>query len=153
MFFDFLIFKHFFCQKQIDRFDCWGPDGRLDTKIDQFDLCHISMSYVVIWHKMSYYDISQLIFRYLLNDMEIREFRVYLEQYYCNPDQDRCPGQIVEWFPAMHRMAMEEWARRIKSKNLFPFFRFFIPADICNKKPECGATKPTEGPAPSKPGF
>ena len=48
------------------------------------------------------------VFRYLLNDMEIREFTVYLEQYYCNPDQDRCPGQIVEWFPAMHRMAMEE---------------------------------------------
>ena len=23
----------------------WGPDGRLDTRIDQFDLCHISMSY------------------------------------------------------------------------------------------------------------
>jgi hypothetical protein len=24
--------------------DCWGPDGRLDTKIYQFDLRHISMS-------------------------------------------------------------------------------------------------------------
>ena len=25
--------------------DFCGPDGRLDTKIDQFDICHISMSY------------------------------------------------------------------------------------------------------------
>jgi hypothetical protein len=25
--------------------DCCGPDGRLDTKINEFDLCHISMSY------------------------------------------------------------------------------------------------------------
>ena len=29
----------------MNRCDYWGPDGRLDTKIDQFDLCHISMSY------------------------------------------------------------------------------------------------------------
>eukprot|EP00091_Calanus_sinicus_P000706 TRINITY_DN1063_c0_g1_i1.p2 TRINITY_DN1063_c0_g1~~TRINITY_DN1063_c0_g1_i1.p2 ORF type:complete len:104 (-),score=30.76 TRINITY_DN1063_c0_g1_i1:66-377(-) len=75
---------------------------------------------------------------YLLNDMEIREFTVYLEQYYCNPDQDRCPGQIVEWFPTMHKMAMEE---------------FFIPEEICSKEPVCGATKPTDGPAPTKPGV
>ena len=47
--------------------------------------------------------------RYLLDDMEIREFTVYLEQYYCNPDQDRCPGQIVNYFPTMHRMAMEKY--------------------------------------------
>ena len=43
--------------------DCWGPDGRLDTKVDQIDSCHISMSYasfVIIWHFMSYdaYDIE-----------------------------------------------------------------------------------------------
>jgi hypothetical protein len=43
--------------------NCWGPDGGLDTKIDKFDLCHISMSYasyVRIWHIMSYdaYDID-----------------------------------------------------------------------------------------------
>ena len=25
--------------------DYWGPDGRLDTKIDQIDKCHIFMSY------------------------------------------------------------------------------------------------------------
>ena len=37
--------------------DCWGPEGRLDTKIDKFDLCHISMSYasyVIICHIMTY---------------------------------------------------------------------------------------------------
>ena len=43
--------------------DCWGPDGRLDTNIDQFEKCHISMSYAsffIIWHLMSYdaYDIE-----------------------------------------------------------------------------------------------
>ena len=43
--------------------DCWGPDGRLDTKIDQIDLCHISMSYAsydIICHIMTYdiYDIE-----------------------------------------------------------------------------------------------
>ena len=47
----------------MDGCDCWGPDGRLDTKIDQIDLCHISMSYAsfgIIWHFMSYdaYDIE-----------------------------------------------------------------------------------------------
>ena len=37
--------------------DCWSPEGRLDTKIDKFDLCHISMSYasyVIICHIMTY---------------------------------------------------------------------------------------------------
>ena len=27
------------------RWEYWGPYGRLDTRIDQFDLCHISASY------------------------------------------------------------------------------------------------------------
>ena len=47
--------------------DCWGPEGRLDTKISQIDACNISMSYasydikchtmtnyaydIEIWHK------------------------------------------------------------------------------------------------------
>merc|ERR1712142_230985 len=57
---------------------------------------------------------------YLLDDMEVNEFTVYLEQNYCNPDNNKCPGQIVKWFPTMHRMAMEE---------------FFIPKDICGKEP------------------
>merc|ERR1711970_196703 len=76
---------------------------------------------------------------YLLDDMEINEFTVFLEQNYCNPDNNKCPGQIVKWFPTMHRMAMEE---------------FFIPTDICNKEPVCtGETKPTPGPEPTKPGV
>ena len=49
------------------RCDCWGPAGRLDTKISQIDSCHIYMSYasydikchimmnyaydIEIWHK------------------------------------------------------------------------------------------------------
>ena len=57
------VFKQFFSQHWMSGCDCWGPDGRLDTKIGQFDLCHISMSYasfVIIWHYMSYdaYDID-----------------------------------------------------------------------------------------------
>ena len=32
--------------------DCCGPDGRLATKIDQLDLCHISMSYDIKCHIM-----------------------------------------------------------------------------------------------------
>ena len=32
-------------QNRMNGRDCWGPDGRLDTKIDQIDLCHIFMSY------------------------------------------------------------------------------------------------------------
>ena len=43
----FFIFKQLFSQHRMNRCDCWGPDGRLDTKIDQFDLCHISKSYVL----------------------------------------------------------------------------------------------------------
>ena len=59
----FLIDKQCCRQNRISRCDCWGPGGRLDTKFDQIDLCHISMSYasfVVIWHLMSYnaYDIE-----------------------------------------------------------------------------------------------
>ena len=47
----------------MNRWDCWDPDGRSDTKIDQIDLSHISMSYasfVWIWYFMSYdtYDIN-----------------------------------------------------------------------------------------------
>ena len=36
---------------------CVGPDGHLPTKVNQIDLCHISVSYVsfvLIWHLMSY---------------------------------------------------------------------------------------------------
>ena len=45
MFFIFFIFKPFFSQHRMNGCEYWGPDGRLDTRIDQFDLCHISMSY------------------------------------------------------------------------------------------------------------
>ena len=34
-----------FSQNLINGCDCWGPDGRLDTKIDHIDWCHIFMSY------------------------------------------------------------------------------------------------------------
>ena len=37
--------KQFFSQNQMNGCDCWGPDGRLDTKISHIDWCHISMSY------------------------------------------------------------------------------------------------------------
>ena len=56
--FNFLfIFKQFFSQNLMNGCDCWGPDGRLDTNIDQIEICHISMSYssyVIIRHFMSY---------------------------------------------------------------------------------------------------
>ena len=62
-YFIFFSFIQFYSQNRISGCDCWGPDGRLDTKINKFDLCHISMSYVsyvIIWHIMSYdaYDIE-----------------------------------------------------------------------------------------------
>ena len=62
--------------------------------------------------------------RYLLDDMEIREFTVYLEQFYCNPDQDRCPGQIVNYFPTMHRMAMEKY--KIRSLQDYLTYSIFL---------------------------
>ena len=34
-------FEKFVSQNRMNGCDCWGPDGRLDTKIDQFDLCHM----------------------------------------------------------------------------------------------------------------
>ena len=59
----FYICKEFISQNRMNRCNCCGPDGRLDTKIDQIAQCHISMSYatfVIIWHFMSYdaYDIQ-----------------------------------------------------------------------------------------------
>jgi hypothetical protein len=67
VFFNFLVFKQFVSQHRIDGCDCWGPDGRLDTKINQIDKCHSYMSYasydikchimtkdaydIEIWHK------------------------------------------------------------------------------------------------------
>ena len=61
------IFKQFFSQHRTNRCDCWGPDGRLDTKNGEINWCHISMSYasydikchimtndaydIEIWHK------------------------------------------------------------------------------------------------------
>jgi hypothetical protein len=41
----------------MNKCDCCGPDGRLDTKIDQIDFSHISMSYAsydIIRHIMTY---------------------------------------------------------------------------------------------------
>jgi hypothetical protein len=35
--------KEFVSQNRISRHDCSGPEDRLDTKVDQIDLCHISM--------------------------------------------------------------------------------------------------------------
>ena len=60
--FYFFIFKQIFNQNLMTGCDCWGSDGRLDTKIDQIDTRHIHMSYasyVIIWHIMTYdaYDI------------------------------------------------------------------------------------------------
>ena len=59
----FFSFIKFVCQNRMNRSDCWGPDSRLDTKIDQIDLCHISMSYAsydIICHILTYdaYDIE-----------------------------------------------------------------------------------------------
>jgi hypothetical protein len=45
--------------------DCRGPNGRLATKIDQFDLCHISMSFAS-------YDIKCHIMTNDAYDIEIR---------------------------------------------------------------------------------
>ena len=56
MFFTFFTFKHFLSQKRMTGCDYWGPDGRLDTKIDTFVLRHIYLSYasfVIICHIMT----------------------------------------------------------------------------------------------------
>ena len=53
----FFIFEQFFSPNRTTGCNCRGPDGRLDTKIDKFDICHIYMSYasyVIIWHIMTY---------------------------------------------------------------------------------------------------
>ena len=49
-----LYLKKLLLPKSDNLCDCWGPDGQLETIIDQMDLCHISMSFVIIWHFMSY---------------------------------------------------------------------------------------------------
>ena len=76
-FFTFIIFKQFVSQHRMNGCDCWCPDGRLDTNIDQFEKCHISITYAsffIIWHLMSYdaYDIeiwhSQFGWSWCLND-------------------------------------------------------------------------------------
>ena len=59
----FFILKQIFHWNRMNGCDCWGSDGRLDTKIDQYDWCHIYMSYatyVIIYHIMTYdaYDIE-----------------------------------------------------------------------------------------------
>jgi hypothetical protein len=40
-YFNFFRFIQFVCQNQMKGCDCWGPEGRLDTNIDQMDLCYI----------------------------------------------------------------------------------------------------------------
>merc|ERR1711992_256003 len=68
---------------------------------------------------------------YIEDPIMIAEYVVYLEQNFClsggHHDQDACKQLVVEHFPAMHAMAME---------------KFFIPTEICNQEPVCGATKP-----------
>ena len=58
--FNFFIFKQFSTQNRMTGCDCWGPDGRLDTKVDKFVLCHIYMSRVIICHNLTYYDIWRI---------------------------------------------------------------------------------------------
>ena len=70
MFFNFLIFKRFFSQHWIAGCDCWGPDGRLDTKIDQIDKCHIYMSYAS-------YDIKCHIMTNVAYDIEIWHWAIW----------------------------------------------------------------------------
>ena len=41
----FFIFKQFFHQNRMNGCACRGSDARLDTKISQIDISHISMSY------------------------------------------------------------------------------------------------------------
>ena len=56
-----------FSQNRMNRLDYWGPDGRLDTKNDQIDLCHIFMSYAS-------YDIKCHIMKNDAYDIEIWHF-------------------------------------------------------------------------------
>jgi hypothetical protein len=64
-FYFFLIIKHLCSQNRMNRCDCLGPDVRLDTKIDQFDLCHISMSYASYDIEIEFY--FQIHLRQILN--------------------------------------------------------------------------------------
>ena len=51
--FNYFILKLFSSQNQITRWDYWGSDAFLDTKIVQIESCHILMSYAsfdIKWH-------------------------------------------------------------------------------------------------------
>merc|ERR1712112_957 len=68
---------------------------------------------------------------YIEDPMMIAEYMVYLEQNFCLDEWKHCKEGVVNDFPTMHKMAME---------------KFFIPVEICNQEPVCGATPPTKHP-------
>jgi hypothetical protein len=61
-YFNFYIFIHFLGQNQMNGCDCWGPDCRLDTLIDQIDLRHIYDIYDI--YGLSGPQLSQLYIRF-----------------------------------------------------------------------------------------
>merc|ERR1712127_733866 len=68
---------------------------------------------------------------YIEDPIMVAEYTVYLEQNFCLDDWEDCKELVVEHFAAMHMMAME---------------KFFIPVEICNQEPVCGADPPTKPP-------
>merc|ERR1740129_2423025 len=68
---------------------------------------------------------------YLEDPIMVAEYVVYLQQNFCTSDMYHCHENVETHFPAMHDMAME---------------KFFIPTEICNQEPVCGADPPTKPP-------
>merc|ERR1712106_528578 len=68
---------------------------------------------------------------YLEDPIMVAEYVVYLQQNFCTEDMHFCHQNVETHFPAMHDMAME---------------KFFIPTEICNQEPVCGADPPTKPP-------
>merc|ERR1711874_216538 len=62
---------------------------------------------------------------YLKDPIIVAEYVVYLEHNFCLDEWTDCREHVKNDFPAMHEMAMQ---------------KFFIPVEICNREPECGAS-------------
>merc|ERR1711874_347629 len=62
---------------------------------------------------------------YLKDPIIVAEYVVYLEHNFCLDEWTDCKEHVKNDFPAIHEMATQ---------------KFFIPVEICNREPECGAS-------------
>jgi hypothetical protein len=105
-------------QNRIDGCDCWGSDGRLDTKNNHIDLCHIFMLY-------SSYDIICHIMKNDAYDIEIWHkaiWSILVSKQPAGPQQ----LHLFSQFWLINSLQIKNGKTRLEIFSLYKFWKSFV---------------------------